>query len=80
MSTEEEVPVVPKKSKGQIFKEKHGYSKTMKRNMKKAGVTSIEDYRKIRKERKKVQSQIAKRKHSVASAQRDSKSSSNKKK
>lgn len=41
------------KSKGQLFKEKTGYSKTMKRLMKKHQVSTVEEYRSIRKNAKK---------------------------
>lgn len=75
MSTEETVvPILPKKTKGQIFKEKHGYSLTMKRNMKKYGVTTVEEYRVIRKENKK------KRKKAKAVPVKEKQSSSPKKK
>lgn len=46
-------PVVPTKSKGQLFKEKNGYSKTMKRNMKKHNCRTPEQYRDIRNSRKR---------------------------
>jgi hypothetical protein len=47
------------KSNGQIFKEKNGFSKTMKRNMQKHNLDiiafsdSLNEYRAIRKKRKK---------------------------
>jgi len=37
------------KTKGQLFKEKHGYSKTMKRLMNNYGCTTVEQYRVIRR-------------------------------
>ncbi len=40
------------KSKGQLFKENHGYSKTMKRLMQKHKANSLEHYRIIRKTNK----------------------------
>lgn len=61
---------VPKKSKGQLFKEKVGYSKTMKRLMTKHGVQTPEEYKKIRKERKKAQRKIVAAKHAKAKAGR----------
>ena len=42
----------PKKSNGQIFKEQYGYSKTMKRLMKKYGCSTVQQYRKIRNARR----------------------------
>lgn len=48
-AVETEVVVVPEKSKGQLFKEKYGYSKTMKRNMLKNKCSSIEEYRALRR-------------------------------
>ena len=56
--------VVPQKSKGQLYKEKYGISKTMKRNMKKKGLDTsllgkgegiIATYKQLRKARKKDQ-------------------------
>lgn len=40
-------------SKGEQFKKDFGMSRTMHRNMKKSGVASIEEYRTLRKERRK---------------------------
>lgn len=48
-----EVKVVPTVSKGTIFKKKMGYSKTMKRNMKKHNCRTPEQYRTIRNSRKR---------------------------
>jgi len=45
---------VPKKSKGKLFKEAYGYSKTMKRLMQKYHCSSIEQYREVRKRNKKL--------------------------
>lgn len=64
----------PEKSKGQLFKEKVGYSKTMKRLMTKHGVTSLEEYRAIRKRKKKAQRVVVAGKHSMAKANRGKKS------
>ncbi len=56
MNTEE---VVSKPSKGELFKKKHGYSKTMRKNMKKHDLDphvysdSLNEYRGIRKKRRK---------------------------
>jgi hypothetical protein len=49
------VPAKQGSSKGKLFKEKFGYSKTMKRLLKKHGVSSVEEYKGIRKARKKVE-------------------------
>src|ERR1041384_3371273 len=48
-----------KKTKGQLFKEVHGFSKSVVRAMRKAGIADINDsaslntYRQVRKKRKK---------------------------
>ena len=71
---------------GFLFKAKHSYSKTLKRNMKKHGLDpmefsdSIRAYKEIRKKRKQAQSLVRKDKHSTAKAQRGSKSQTTKKK
>ena len=61
--TPTDIPVVPQKSKGQLYKERFGISKTMKRNMKKAGLdlsllgkgeSIIAQYKQLRKARKKA--------------------------
>lgn len=44
------------KSKGQLFKEKYGYSKTMKRLMKKYNCSTVQEYRKIRKNARRARS------------------------
>ena len=58
---------------GQIFKRKHGFSKSMKRNMKKKGLNwllpdSIVAYREIRKSTMKNIQEAGKRKHDKARA------------
>ena len=79
MNSENEVPVV---SQGQRFKEKHGYSKTMKRNMLKQGLDpnqfsdSLNAYRDIRKKRRKAAALDKKKKHELAKANRGKKASS----
>lgn len=40
------------KSKGQLFKERYGYSKTMKRLMNKYNCKTVEEYRIIRRSKK----------------------------
>lgn len=62
--------VVPEKSNGQLFKEKVGYSKTMKRLMTKHGVDTPDEYRAIRKARRKRQQKIKADKHALAKANR----------
>jgi len=52
MSTEN--TVVSKPTKGQTFKKNFGYSKTMLRNMRKNGLATVEEYRALRKERRKI--------------------------
>lgn len=49
-----------KKTRGELFIEKNGYTLTMKKNIKKSGVSSVEEYRVIRKERKKQQAKLRK--------------------
>jgi len=76
IQTEELVTVTKKKSNGQIFKEKNGYSKTRKRLLNKYGPgITIEDLKAATKARKKVVRAIQKDKHSVAKVNRGSKSS-----
>jgi hypothetical protein len=73
MNSEENKP-----SNGQLFKEKVGYSKTMKRNMAKHGVETPEDYRKIRKARKKRERAVQAEKHRTAKLNRGKKAASGK--
>lgn len=51
-----------KKTKGERCIEKNGYTLTMKKNIKKSGVSSVEEYRVVRKERKKQQAKLKKAK------------------
>lgn len=51
-----------KQTKGEICLEKNGYTLTMKKNIKKSGVSSVEEYRVVRKERKKNQAKLRKAK------------------
>lgn len=66
MNSEKEVPVV---SRGERFKAQHGYSLTMKRNMKRKGLNvdefsdSLAAYRDIRKKRKAKERAQKKKKH-----------------
>jgi hypothetical protein len=74
-------PVVVKKeeSKGQAFKKKIGYSKSMKRLMTKYDVQTLEEYRVIRKKTKSEERKMQKEKHSSALAGRKAgKSTANK--
>jgi len=41
------------KTKGEIFKEKHGYSRTMAKNMAKHETFGVEAYRSLRKRKRK---------------------------
>lgn len=74
----------PEVSNGQVFKQQHGYSKSMKRAMLNAGLDinnfsdSLASYREIRKGRKKAQAKIKKDKHMKALAARRGKASSTK--
>jgi hypothetical protein len=85
MDSQEEVPVKKKKTGGQLFKEKFGYSKSMKKNMQKHGLDpmaysdSINEYRAIRKKRRKEAQALRQKKHELAKAQRGNKSSTGKK-
>jgi len=78
MNSENEVPVV---SQGKIFKEKNGYSKTMKRNMLKQGLNpnqfsdSLNTYRDIRKKRRRAEALDKRKKHELAKANRGKKAS-----
>lgn len=40
-------------SKGDKFFKEHGYSRTMQKNINKSGVFGVDEYRKLRKDRKK---------------------------
>lgn len=62
----------PKKSNGQKFKEKNGYSKTMKRLLNKHKV-DYNEYKILRKARKKRQLAMARDKSSLKRALRNSK-------
>lgn len=53
-----------KPSKGSLFKKRIGYSKTMKKNMKKRGVLTVAEYRLMRKARKLAATKIRQKKHS----------------
>jgi hypothetical protein len=58
-----------KPSKGEIFKKENGYSKTMKRNMRKSGASSPKDYAvSVRKPRKLAERKVRQKKHADASA------------
>lgn len=54
---EEQIELIPKKTNGQLFKEKSGFSKSVKRAMQKNGLEGkgeeLPAYRKIRNEKKK---------------------------
>ncbi len=52
-STSEEV-IVPLVPPGVIFKAEHGYTRTMAKLMKKYGVSTVEEYRSIRKQNQKT--------------------------
>jgi hypothetical protein len=66
-------PVTPKKSNGQLFKEKFGYSKTMKSLIKKNNVSTIEEYKEIRKARKKKENKMARDHRALVQAKGKSK-------
>lgn len=55
-----------KPTKGQLFKIKYGYSKTLKRNMKRWNVTTPEEYKGIRKGRKRSQTIQRQNKHKAS--------------
>jgi len=61
-----------KKSRGQVFKEKNGYSKTLKRLLNKHKV-DYETYKIIRKERKQKKLAMARDKSSLKRALRNTK-------
>ena len=66
--------VVPEKSKGQLFKEKYGYSKTLSRNMKKKGCTTPQEYRANYKTRRAAEAVVKRAKHMRAVAGQKTKS------
>lgn len=76
----ENQPVVKKKSNGQLFKEKFGYSKTMKRLMRKHKVNTLEEYKKIRRARKKKEDAFQKEHRSIVQAKGKPKTSTTTKK
>lgn len=76
----QEKPVVKKKSNGQIFKEKFGYSKTMKRLMRKHKVNTLEEYKAIRRARKKKEDAFQKEHRSIVQAKGKPKTSTTTKK
>lgn len=58
-----------KPTKGEIFKKEHGYSKTMKRNMRKSGTSTPKEYAvSVRKPRKLAERKVRQKKHTDASA------------
>lgn len=57
-----------KKTKGQLFREANGYSKTRKRLMSKHGVSTIGEYRAIAKKDRDIQKSISKKKRDAAKA------------
>lgn len=61
-----------RKTNGQIFKEKHGYSKTMKRLAKKYEVT-VEEYRVSRKKKRRERAVDKKQRHMKVIAGRKTK-------
>lgn len=73
-------------TKGQIFKDRYGYSRTLYRNMRRNGLDinnfsdSINAYKAIRKKRKKQIKTIQRAKHATAAAKRGEKSAVKKKK
>lgn len=72
---QDEVDIIlagPKKSNGQIFKEKNGYTKTLKRLMNKH-LTDAEGIKALRKARKKKVREHQKDKHSMKKVVRGSK-------
>lgn len=74
--TTEETPVIPKapqKSKGQLYKETHGISKTMKNLLLKHSVNTVDEYKVVRKARKKRQNELAKAKRDRVKAGKKSK-------
>lgn len=68
--------IFSKKSRGQIFKETHGFSRSIARAMKKNGFhiteSSYESYKKLRGDRKKEAKKIAQDKRSVSRVVRKS--------
>lgn len=68
MNSQVEIPVKKRKSGGQLFKEKFGYSKSMKRNMQNHGVSTVEEYREIRKERQKKEDAAERKKYEASAS------------
>lgn len=63
---------------GQKFRDTRGFSKTLKRNMRKLGLKAPEEipqYRQIRNDRRREQNKVRKDKHSTAKAHRSAKKS-----
>ena len=77
MSTEESV--VSKPSKEKLFKQKTGYSKTMKRNMRKNNCSTVEEYRVVRKARRLKEAVVVRSKRDAARAGRKVKETKKKK-
>ena len=73
-------PVVPEKSKGQLFKEKYGYSKTLKRNMKRKGASTPQEYRANYRTRRAAEALVKRAKHMKAVAGQKTKSAIGKQK
>lgn len=74
--------VAERPSNRKLFKERYGFSKTMKNNMVKAEVfdqhntkSSLAEYRKLQRERRKAEARIKKDKHNKAVAGRKIKQS-----
>lgn len=72
------VTVVPQKSKGQLFKEKNGYSRTMYRNMRRKGCDSVAQYRANYGKRRSANAVTKRNKHMKAVAGRKNKKCSSK--
>lgn len=62
-----------KPTKGELFKKKHGITKTMKRNMQKYDLVDPDDYRTLRKKRRKTEREAAKTRHIKSKAGRKAK-------
>ncbi len=69
-----------KKTKGQIFKERNGYSKTRKNLMSKHNCKTNEEYRLVAKKTRAKEKEAAKRKRDAAKAGRKVKAATGKKK
>lgn len=68
------VTVVPQKSKGQLFKEKYGYSLTMHRNMRRIGCLTVTEYRRNYSKHRAGKAVAKRNKHMKAVAGRKTKS------